>query len=152
MTKPFSLINELENQDTEPAHLKRNKIVSLLKKKFDFENSHLKSSNGKEKGILAKCFGYLAPDQAKELGIYPYFKEIEEIDNAFEPSDAKAGDWNKVVVYAKGNRLWFTINGKIASEVIDNEKAKRLDKGYIGFQLHGGDKMVVAFKDISVKR
>ena len=79
-------------------------------------------------------------------------KEIGEIDNAFEPSDAKAEDWNKVVVYAKGNRLWFTINGKIASEVIDNEKAKRLDKGYIGFQLHGGDKMVVAFKDISVKR
>ena len=33
MTKPFSLINELENQDTDPAHLKRNKIVSLLKKK-----------------------------------------------------------------------------------------------------------------------
>ena len=79
-------------------------------------------------------------------------KEIEEIDGAFEPSDAKEGDWNKVVVYAKGNRLWFTINGKIASEVIDNEEAKRLDKGYIGFQLHGGDKMVVAFKDISVKR
>ena len=49
MTKPFSLINELENQDTDPAHLKRNKIVSLLKKKFDFENSHLKSPNGKEK-------------------------------------------------------------------------------------------------------
>ena len=54
MTKPFSLINELENQDTDPAHLKRNKIVSLLKKKFDFENSHLKSPNGKEKGIVPK--------------------------------------------------------------------------------------------------
>ena len=45
-----------------------------------------------------------------------------------------------------------TINGKIASEVIDDEKAKRLDKGFIGFQLHSGDKMVIAFKDISVKR
>ena len=54
MTKPFSLINELENQDTDPAHLKRNKIVSLLKKKFDFENSHLKPPKVKEKGILAK--------------------------------------------------------------------------------------------------
>ncbi len=89
MTKPFSLINELENQDTDPAHLKRNKIISLLKKKFDFENSHLKSSNGKEKGILAKCFGYLAPDQAKELGIYPYFKEIEEIDGCRVVIDGK---------------------------------------------------------------
>tara|TARA_B100000676_G_scaffold7638_1_gene6890 strand:- start:358 stop:867 length:510 start_codon:yes stop_codon:yes gene_type:complete len=89
MTKPFSLINELENQDTDPAHLKRNKIISILKKKFDFENSHLKSFNGKEKGILAKCFGYLAPDQAKELGIYPYFKEIEEIDGCRVVIDGK---------------------------------------------------------------
>ena len=82
MTKPFSLLNELENEDASPAHLKKNQIVSLLKEKFDFENSHLKPPNSKEKGILAKCFGYLAPDQAKELGIYPYFREIEEIDGS----------------------------------------------------------------------
>ena len=82
MTKPFSLLNEFENQDSSPAHLKKNQIVSLLKEKFDFENSHLKPPNSKEKGILAKCFGYLAPDQAKELGIYPYFREIEEIDGS----------------------------------------------------------------------
>ncbi len=82
MKKPFSLLNEFENEDTSPAHLKKNQIVSLLKEKFDFENSHLKPPNSKEKGILAKCFGYLAPDQAKELGIYPYFREIEEIDGS----------------------------------------------------------------------
>lgn len=82
MAKPFSLLNELENQDKDAgsAHLKKNKIISLLKEKFDFENSHLRPPGGKEKGILAKCFGYLAPDQARELGIYPYFREIEEID------------------------------------------------------------------------
>ena len=42
-------------------------------------------------------------------------------------------EWNNVVVYAKANKLWFTINGKIASEVIDNEKAKRLDKALLVF-------------------
>ena len=89
MTKPFSLLNELENQDASPAHLKRNKIVSLLKEKFDFENSHLRPPSSKEKGILAKCFGYLAPDQAKELGIYPYFKEIQEIDGCKVTIDEK---------------------------------------------------------------
>ena len=82
MTKPFSLLNEFENEDINPAHLKRNKIVSLLKEKFDFENSHLRPPSSKENGILAKCFGYLAPDQAKELGIYPYFREIEEIEGS----------------------------------------------------------------------
>ena len=54
MTKPFSLLNEFENKDTSPAHLKKNQIVSLLKEKFDFENSHLKPPNSKQKGILAK--------------------------------------------------------------------------------------------------
>jgi hypothetical protein len=39
----------------------------------------------------------------------------------------------------------------MASKVIDNEDTKRLDRGYIGFQLHGGDKMEVEFKDISLK-
>ena len=89
MTKPFSLLNELENHDTGPAHLKKNKIVSLLKEKFDFENTHLKSPSSKEKGILAKCFGYMAPEQAKELGIYPYFREIEEIDGCKVVIDGK---------------------------------------------------------------
>jgi Asp-tRNA(Asn)/Glu-tRNA(Gln) amidotransferase B subunit len=45
-----------------------------------------------------------------------------------------------------------TINGKIASEVFDNEVTKRLDKGFIGFQLHSGNEMVVAFKNIDLKR
>ncbi len=76
----------------------------------------------------------------------------EPIADAFRPEDAKKDDWNQVVVVAEGNRLSFTINGRIASEVIDNEVAKRLDKGFIGFQLHGGDKMVVAFKDIALKK
>lgn len=89
MTKPFTLLNELENEDGEPSHLKRGKIVSLLKEKFDFESSHLRPSTSKEKGILAKCFGYFAPDQAKELGIYPYFREIQEIDGCHVVIDGK---------------------------------------------------------------
>jgi len=79
-------------------------------------------------------------------------KSFEKIDGAFRPEDAKTDGWNHVHVFARGHRLWFTINGKIASEVIDNEDAKRLDKGFIGFQVHGGDTMIVAFKDIFLKR
>ncbi len=89
MTKPFTLLNGLDNEDDEPSHLKRNKIVSLLKEKFDFENSHLRPPSSKEKGILAKCFGYFAPEQAKELGIYPYFREIQDIDGCHVKIDGK---------------------------------------------------------------
>ena len=89
MTKPFSLLNDFENEDEEPSHLKRSKIISLLKEKFDFENSHLRPPSSKEKGILAKCFGYFAPEQAKELGIYPYFRAIQDIDGCHVVIDGK---------------------------------------------------------------
>ena len=89
MTKSFTLLSELESDDGEPSHLKKSKITSLLKKKFDFENSHLHPQNSKDKGILAKCFGYFAPEQAKELGIYPYFRAIEEIDGCHVVIDGK---------------------------------------------------------------
>ena len=90
MTKPFTLLSELETDDGEPSHLKKSKITSLLKNKFDFENTHLHPPNIKDKGILAKCFGYFAPEQAKELGIYPYFRAIEEIDGCHVVIDGKA--------------------------------------------------------------
>jgi 8-amino-7-oxononanoate synthase len=89
MTKPFTLLDGLENEDDEASHLKRNKIVSLLKEKFDFENTHLRPPSSKEKGILAKCFSYFAPEQAKELGIYPYFREIQDIDGCHVKIDGK---------------------------------------------------------------
>ena len=47
---------------------------------------------------------------------------------------------------ARGNRLYFTINGKIASEVIDNEPDKRLDTGGIALQLHGGPPMTTSHR------
>ncbi len=75
-----------------------------------------------------------------------------KIDGALVLQDVRKGGWNDVTVFAKGNRLWFEINGKIASEIIDNETAKRIDRGVIGFQLHHGDTMVVEFMDVRLKR
>ena len=98
MTNPFTLGDEFENEDS--SHLKKNKIVSLLKEKFDFENSHLRPPSSKEKGILAKCFGYFAPEQAKELGIYPYFREVQEIDGCHVVIDGK-----KAISVATNNYL-----------------------------------------------
>jgi 8-amino-7-oxononanoate synthase len=65
-----------------PAHLRRDRIISKLKESFDFENAHLRSSSNDGQGVLSKCHGYEAPDQAKDLGIYPYFREIEAMDGA----------------------------------------------------------------------
>lgn len=65
-----------------PPHQRRNRIVSKLKENFDFETSHLRSSHLEGQGVLSKCHGYEAPDQAKDLGIYPYFREIEAMNGA----------------------------------------------------------------------
>ena len=67
---------EDQNQEDIPPHLKREKIIALLKEKFDFESSHLRTPSQQSGGILSKCFDYDAPDQAKEMGMYPFFREI----------------------------------------------------------------------------
>ncbi len=110
MTKPFTLLNDFESEDGEPSHLKRNKIVSLLKEKFDFESSHLRSPVGKQKGILAKCFGYFAPEQAKELGIYPYFREVQEVDGCHVVIDGK-----KAISVSTNNYLGLTQDPRVVA-------------------------------------
>ena len=58
------------------------KKIIQIKEKFDFESGHLHPSSENDEGILSKCDNYQAPRQAKDLGIYPYFREIEEITNS----------------------------------------------------------------------
>lgn len=65
-----------------PPHLRRDQIISKLKEKFDFENAHLRSPSKEGESVLSKCHRYEAPDQAKDLGIYPYFREIEAMNGA----------------------------------------------------------------------
>ncbi len=70
------------NYKETPPHLRRDQIVSKLKESFDFQNAHLRAPSQEGDGVLSKCHGYNAPDQAKDLGIYPYFREIEAMNGA----------------------------------------------------------------------
>ena len=72
-----------------PPYQRKNKIISLLKERFDFQNAHLKTSNRKGEGILSKCFHYDAPGQVKDLGIYPFFRVIEGMNGANVTIDGK---------------------------------------------------------------
>ena len=76
------------------------KKIIQIKKKFDFESSHLNTSFKNDENILSKCFNYNAPDQAKDLGIYPYFREIQETGTSHVVIDGK-----RVVTISSNNYL-----------------------------------------------
>jgi Domain of Unknown Function (DUF1080) len=62
----------------------------------------------------------------------------------------KVGDWNHVVLVAKGNHVTYTINGQLMTDMTDNSP-KALKDGVLALQLHAGYTMDVQFKDIKIK-
>jgi len=84
------LFSPLENIDQDiPPHIRRQKIIDRLKEHFDFESSHLRTTFKKGEGILSKCYSYDAPDQVKDLGIYPFFREIEGMNGSHVTIDGR---------------------------------------------------------------
>ena len=73
------------------------------------------------------------------------------ISGALTAADVRKGQWNEIHIIARGRQCQFLINGKIASEFIDNVEGGHLKRGGIGLQIHDkGTK--VEFKDIRLKR
>jgi quinoprotein glucose dehydrogenase len=60
--------------------------------------------------------------------------------------------WNEYQVIARGDRMRAIVNGKLMSEVIDNDKSKFHASGWIGLQLHRGPPMKIQFKDILLEK
>ena len=79
-------------------------------------------------------------------------KHVLPLSDALRPEDLHADGWNSVLIHAEGFHLWFTINGKMASEIRDNQVEKRRASGVIGFQLHSGDRTRVQFRRIRLRR
>ncbi|WP_229738515.1 3-keto-disaccharide hydrolase [Parapedobacter pyrenivorans] len=63
----------------------------------------------------------------------------------------KQDDWNELRVVAKGNRLQHYINGVLMSDVTDDDEKNRKLEGLIGFQVHVGPPMKIAFRNIKLK-
>jgi hypothetical protein len=59
----------------------------------------------------------------------------------------KVDDWNTMVVRAKGNKVRVEVNG-VKSAEIDDPKGRK--KGKIALQLHGGQDVLVMFKEVSI--
>ncbi|MEL0456585.1 DUF1080 domain-containing protein [Flavobacteriaceae bacterium SZ-1-7] len=61
------------------------------------------------------------------------------------------GDWNTFHIIAKNNRLQHFVNGKLMSDVTDNDTLNRKQSGFIGVQVHTGPPMKIEFKNIWLK-
>jgi hypothetical protein len=60
------------------------------------------------------------------------------------------GDWNDVVLVAKGNHVTYSINGHLMTDLTD-DSPKALKEGVLAFQLHAGFTMEIQFKDVKIK-
>ncbi|SFB56342.1 3-keto-disaccharide hydrolase [Algoriphagus aquimarinus] len=78
--------------------------------------------------------------------------EKEIGDRAELGSLIKAGEWNSIHIVAKGNVLKHFVNGKLMSEVHDEDPKNRLASGYLGVQVHVGPPMKVQYKDIMIQQ
>jgi hypothetical protein len=84
--------------------------------------------------------------------------EKPKVEQAGEPTDAakvaaayKKGEWNEIVIIAKGNHLQHFINGTLTADVTDNDDVKGAKSGVLALQLHQGPPMTIQFKDIKLK-
>jgi 8-amino-7-oxononanoate synthase len=106
--KHSQLIFDDPNYKDASPHLRQNKIISKLKESFDFENTHLRSSSNEGEGVLSKCHGYETPDQAKNLGIYPYFREIEAMNGAHVTIEGR-----DIITVSSNNYLGLTNDRRV---------------------------------------
>lgn len=67
-------------------------------------------------------------------------------------AEIKTEDWNECHLIIKGNRLQHFINGKLMSEVIDDDMVNRKMSGLLGVQVHVGPPMKVEYRNIRMKK
>lgn len=80
-------------------------------------------------------------------------KDVEQVSDAAELLKAIDMDgWNEMEISARGNHLITRINGKVTSDVTDEDKQQYKKSGLLGFQIHVGPPMKIEFKDIHLKR
>lgn len=73
------------------------------------------------------------------------FADQDLISKTYTPQE-----WNRLTLRARGNRIEYWINGIKVMDYIDTDpKASR--EGSIGFQLHDGSVMQVAYKNVRVR-
>lgn len=64
----------------------------------------------------------------------------------------KQGEWNRLMVVARGNHLRHYVNGVLSAESIDHDAEHAARSGKLALQLHRGPPMKVEFRNINLRR
>ena len=104
--------------------------------------------NYEERGraFLAKRGEKTILREGKEPELVASLGDGDSLKNLIKP-----GDWNKILIVAKGNSMKHYINGVLMSEVTDDDVSKRKLKGLLGLQVHVGPPMKVQYRNIYLK-
>lgn len=89
---------------------------------------------------------YIAPDGSKKI-----IGNLETTPNELKAL-IKPGDWNHVHLIARGNTLVNIVNGHVMAMIVDDDAKNRAMKGLLGFQIHVGPPMKIAFRNIFLKK
>jgi hypothetical protein len=98
------------------------------------------------RGIMSKRGEKTVWDAENKRTSTPLDQSDAEIKAKIKP----VGEWNDAVVIVDGNRITYSINGQVTTEMID-DSPKACKDGVIGLQMHGGHTMTLQFKDIKIK-
>jgi hypothetical protein len=60
----------------------------------------------------------------------------------------RPGEWNEMILSARGHRIVVIVNGRRITELKNDTKSRT--EGFFGLQLHGGQEMHVEFKDLAL--
>jgi len=79
-------------------------------------------------------------------------KSVEKIgDKTKLGLEIKKNDWNTYRITANGYHFIHYINGKVMTEVIDEDEQERRESGLLAFQVHAGPPMKVYFRNIVLR-
>jgi len=98
------------------------------------------------RGIMSNRGEKTLWDADNKRSATPLGKTSDEIKAVIKP----VGEWNDVAVIVDGNRIIYSINGQITTELTDNSP-KACKDGVIGLQMHAGHTMTLQFKDMKIK-
>ena len=79
-------------------------------------------------------------------------KSVEKIgDKTKLGLEIKKKDWNTYRITGNGYHFIHYINGKVMTEVIDEDEQERRESGLLAFQVHAGPPMKVYFRNIVLR-